>query len=574
MKKILLYALFLAIFTNVLIAQTETKTINNKQTIKEQETNNNKGDQNLRTVDPYWLNATIGRGIYFDAGNVGIGTPSPSTDLDVAGTIRTTGFILPGGNNGDVLTFNSLGSAYWAAPANGSSLWNEVGLGIIYKPSGSNVNVGIGVDTPNELLHVGGTILTEGGLKMLGSSNKIVFGNETSSTFQIARNLSTKGTSPPPEGSQVSILTINTDNNIGIGTNTPGVKLDVNGVIRTNTEFTFGEGHAGLISFGSSTNEQSLKIISNYNGGSKSALNGMAITSNGNIGIGLDNPAAKLHVDGNTITNSLQITGGVCQGDYVLSAADENGNAIWKDLNDLNIESAWNEDANGNIYLENGNVGIGTILPAAPLHLEFENSNVGIKFGEDSKSTKGGDAKGGEDFEIYTSFENESPYLNIYNSDYTRTVKVGWSIFTQGTGRDAKMLLEMDNTAGTSLTLKGKFYAQDGIGIGTTEIGSHALAVNGSINANEILVTETVPGSDYVFENDYSLMPLAELESFVKDNKHLPEVMSAKEFAEKGYNIGEMDDVLLRKVEELTLYIIQQQKEINGLKEKLENINN
>ena len=77
-----------------------------------------------------------------------------------------------------------------------------------------------------------------------------------------------------------------------------------------------------------------------------------------------------------------------------------------------------------------------------------------------------------------------------------------------------------------------------------------------------------------MFENDYSLMPLHELEYFVKENKHLPEVMSAKEFAENGYNLGEMDDVLLRKVEELTLYIIQQQKEINGLKEKLENINN
>jgi hypothetical protein len=69
-------------------------------------------------------------------------------------------------------------------------------------------------------------------------------------------------------------------------------------------------------------------------------------------------------------------------------------------------------------------------------------------------------------------------------------------------------------------------------------------------------------------------MPLSELEKFVNEQKHLPEVMSAKEFAENGYNLGEMDDVLLRKVEELTLYIIQQQKEIDGLKEKLESINN
>jgi hypothetical protein len=61
---------------------------------------------------------------------------------------------------------------------------------------------------------------------------------------------------------------------------------------------------------------------------------------------------------------------------------------------------------------------------------------------------------------------------------------------------------------------------------------------------------------------------------FVFKQKHLPEIMSANEFAENGYNLGEMDDVLLRKVEELTFYIIQQQKEIDGLKEKPENINN
>jgi hypothetical protein len=110
------------------------------------------------------------------------------------------------------------------------------------------------------------------------------------------------------------------------------------------------------------------------------------------------------------------------------------------------------------------------------------------------------------------------------------------------------------------------------VGIGTNNVGTHALAVNGSINANEILVTETVPGSDYVFEDDYVLMPLSELEEFVKNQKHLPEVMSAKEFKENGYNLGEMDDVLLRKVEELTLYIIQQQKEIDGLKTTIKNM--
>ena len=86
-----------------------------------------------------------------------------------------------------------------------------------------------------------------------------------------------------------------------------------------------------------------------------------------------------------------------------------------------------------------------------------------------------------------------------------------------------------------------------------------------------LLVPETVPGSDYVFEEDYVLMPLSELENFVKEQKHLPEIKSAEKFKEEGYNLGEMDDVLLRKVDELTLCMIAQQKEIDELKGKLSN---
>jgi len=109
--------------------------------------------------------------------------------------------------------------------------------------------------------------------------------------------------------------------------------------------------------------------------------------------------------------------------------------------------------------------------------------------------------------------------------------------------------------------------------IGTTEVGTHALAVNSSINASEILVTETVPSSDYVFEEDYKLMPLTELETYVNTNKHLPEVMSAQEFKENGYSLGKMDDVLLKKIEELTLYIFQQQKEIDELRLNIKSMN-
>lgn len=88
----------------------------------------------------------------------------------------------------------------------------------------------------------------------------------------------------------------------------------------------------------------------------------------------------------------------------------------------------------------------------------------------------------------------------------------------------------------------------------------------------QIVNSSELPRSDYVFEEDYKLRTLEEVEQFVKTNKHLPEVPSAAEFKENGYSVGEMDDVLLRKVEELTLYMIELKKENEALKVQNENI--
>lgn len=75
--------------------------------------------------------------------------------------------------------------------------------------------------------------------------------------------------------------------------------------------------------------------------------------------------------------------------------------------------------------------------------------------------------------------------------------------------------------------------------------------------------------SDFVFDENYDLKPLAEVEKFIQKNKHLPEIPSTAEVHKEGLDLAQMDAKLLQKVEELTLYIIQQQKEINELKKKL-----
>ncbi len=103
------------------------------------------------------------------------------------------------------------------------------------------------------------------------------------------------------------------------------------------------------------------------------------------------------------------------------------------------------------------------------------------------------------------------------------------------------------------------------VGIGTLNPDTK-LTVKGNIHAQEVKIDLSVPAPDYVFRNDYNLKSLEEVEKFIDKNNHLPEIPSAKEFEQNGILQAEMDMNLLKKIEELTLYTIQQQKEIEELK--------
>jgi hypothetical protein len=97
------------------------------------------------------------------------------------------------------------------------------------------------------------------------------------------------------------------------------------------------------------------------------------------------------------------------------------------------------------------------------------------------------------------------------------------------------------------------------VGIGTTS-PSERLSVNGKISAKKIIVTQ-LGWSDYVFDKKYKLRSLFSLENFIKENKHLPEVPTAKEVEEKGISVGDNQALLLKKIEELTLYVIKLDKQ-------------
>lgn len=147
------------------------------------------------------------------------------------------------------------------------------------------------------------------------------------------------------------------------------------------------------------------------------------------------------------------------------------------------------------------------------------------------------------------------------------------------------------------LKFNGKVGIGNGFGnfpamAGGVNVSGYNLFVNGGILTEEVRVMLNNPWADYVFEEKYNLPKLEELEEFIKENKHLPNVPSAKEVAENGIELGEIATIQQEKIEELTLYIIeqnklnkeqseqlkQQQSEIDELKDQvkllLENQNN
>ena len=195
----------------------------------------------------------------------------------------------------------------------------------------------------------------------------------------------------------------------------------------------------------------------------------------------------------------------------------------------------------------NGNVGIGTNAPAAKLDI----------FGNNATTTN-----------------------LILSADYSDRFR--WRMKTVDRGNTIDMdLTASDNTDAeqTVLTLthpsstrpefkliNNTIVANDGnVGIGTANTSAAKLTVAGDINSREVRVTVDA-GADFVFENNYDLKSLVDIEQFIKVNKHLPEIASAEEMKTNGIQLGEMNVKLLQKVEELTLYMIEFRKEMESMK--------
>ncbi|KXX71226.1 hypothetical protein [Flammeovirga sp. SJP92] len=138
--------------------------------------------------------------------------------------------------------------------------------------------------------------------------------------------------------------------------------------------------------------------------------------------------------------------------------------------------------------------------------------------------------------------------------------------------------LAVKNSA-TNPTMYFRSTGKDGSGTWAKVINDHGdqyidggLTLNGKLLSKEVKVQATIDVPDYVFKEDYELKSLEEVKDFIDKNSHLPEVPSEKTIKEEGINVGEMNLILLKKIEELTLYLLKQQEVINDYEQRLKQL--
>ncbi|WP_139135262.1 hypothetical protein [Roseivirga sp. 4D4] len=442
------------------------------------------------TLSAQWLGTNP---VYFNSGNVGIGTSSPWAPLTISSTSTS------GENTGVALAFSGQslpeigfrfkanGSNYYQVIYNGSSVQWRNWDGSAYTPRLTLTNagnVGIGTTSPNSLLHLDSDSNTD---------LTIESGPNLSSTLKLVE----QGTGDV--GTYLKYDGANNRFGIFVGNNSPVERLSI-------------------------------------------------LRDNGSVGIGDINPNTGNAPDPN---RKLMVNGGitVAYGQKISYDKSYYVHAYSSYDASLHTEARFRnygyygvtlESRSGSLILrgDNGNVGIGTTSPNTKLEVDgiarFTGTN-GFSIGGDAGQYRIQNYGTGQEFGFLTPG-------NTYAGIRVRSSSIGSSY------------------GGLNAPTNGAIIQGNvGIGISTP---SEKLEVNGTIRSKKVKV-DANGWPDYVFASSYELRALSEVERYIKENQHLPDVPSAKDVETNGLDLGDMDASLLKKVEELTLYTIDQQKKID-----------
>lgn len=203
----------------------------------------------------------------------------------------------------------------------------------------------------------------------------------------------------------------------------------------------------------------------------------------------------------------------------------------------LAVAGQWSSSGT-TIYYNDGNVGLGTSSPQSEFHIT-----------------------GPSGTSILADTGNDTNFLMQADSNLL--------LRTDRNNNEANNYIAFQDHTGQFLM---KVQANGNIGIKTNNPTAE-LSVYGTVLAKQVIVSTAASyWPDYVFADDYNLKPLSEVASFIKENKHLPGIESASEIEKSGLSLGDMQKKQMEKIEELTLYTIQLDKENTELRQELSDI--
>ncbi|MDQ6609913.1 MAG: hypothetical protein M3Y85_08845 [Bacteroidota bacterium] len=493
-----------------------------------------------------------------DNGNVGIGTGSNSAPLALSvGTTTTNDGVRIGGSTYylDIMA-NMNGVSY-------HPLVHPNDIGLIFK--GSNLGSSGG-------LVIAPWSNSTGGFRM-DNTGKIGIGTDPTAmmTFRSPQNVA-----DDMQDAANYTISLRPDYNNG-SSFTQGIAFGGNNSHTNHVSASIYHVQQGSPSYGD------LAFATRPDGGSLAER--LRISSTGYIGIGTPSPSSPLTVVNSENSSYVPVAefyapnnttqGNVSQLRFGQSGINNNtaefrfvyqGDGSTLNRTDFGY---WGNPTPAFSYLANGNVGIGTTTPNGSLSIfKFEEPSLDMKYqhgGSYGHISIGQTSNFGGEMTLYSfggNFNGTGPYRG-YGSYIAGAYQGGLSIgasssigslyFYSGGEGDANERMRITSTGN--------------IGIGTATPQSK-LSVNGTITTKKLKVTDT-GWADYVFEKEYSLPTLQEVETYIKTNKHLPGVASAKEVEKEGLDVAENQVVLLKKIEEMTLYMIEMKKQIDDQQKKI-----